>query len=389
LDSQFRCKCGKSMAYSNEPCKDCGSLGPHNYAGQAGPPAVTTQGPPQQRRSENIPVDRGERQPPASAGRESPANYEPVDMADIAPRRGRGNRGDDDARFPVGISRRAEILDHIDDMDREDRKEPSKRQKKTKEREPDGDWDAGERPAGERHFESFLDEGEGEEKPRKSRPGGIAGTVISIILITGLVVGALYVYNNFDDMSRWLMTRSGPATIGPSDQPAAPVSSPASQGDSGQNPFAGLLAVFGWGKTQPSAADNASSPSATSNQTTPANPSPTPVQPATPSDTTLPVISDILIKSITDHSAVVTWKTDEPCTSRVSYKTEVGERYNRNGAVTPSRYHQADLGELESGKKYFITIICTDAANNEGRGTSRPFYLLPTPRPRSLSAYRP
>jgi len=379
LDSQFRCKCGKQMAYSNEPCKDCGSLGPHSYAGQAGPPAVTTQGPPQQRRSENIPVDRGERQPPAAAGRESPANYEPVDMADVAPQRGHGHRGDDDSRFPVGIPRRSEILDHIDDMDREDRKEPAKRQKKTKERESEEDWDTGERPAGERHFESFLDEGEGEEKPRKKRSGGTAGTVISIVLIIGLVIGALYVYKNFDDMSRWLMTRSGPATINPPEQPAAPadsqqpqppsVGSPASQGNSGQSTFDRLLAALGWGKTQPGAADNASPPVATSNQTAPApaNPSPAPVQPAAPSDTTLPVISDILVKSVTDHSAVVTWKTDEPCTSRVSYKTEVGERYNSNAAITASRYHQADLSELESGKTYYIAIICQDTAGNEGR----------------------
>jgi len=334
LDSQFKCKCGKPMAYSNEPCKDCGSLGPHSYAGQAGPPAVTTHVPPQQRRPENIPVDRGGRQPPAAAGRESPANFEPAD--DIAPRRGQGHRGDDDSRFPVGIGRRSEILDHIEEMDREEGKEPSKRQKKAKEREADGDWDAGERPDRERQFESFLDEGEEEKKPRKSRPGGIAGTVISIILIMVLVFGALYVYNNFDDISGWLMTPAGPETIRPSEPPTAPA-------NSGQNPLAGL-------------------PAATSNQTVPA-----PATPAAPSDTTLPVISDILIKSITDHSAVVTWKTDEPCTSRVSYKTEVGERYNSNGAVTASRYHQADLSELESGKTYYITVICQDAAGNESR----------------------
>ena len=334
MDSQFKCKCGKPMAYSNEPCKDCGSLGPHSYAGQAGPPAATTQGPPQQRRPENIPVDRGGRRPSTAAGRESPANFEPAD--DIAPRRGRGPRGDDDSRFPVGIGRRSEILDHIEEMDREEGKEPSKRQRKAKEREADGDWDTGERPDRERQFESFLDEGEEEKKPRKSRPGGIAGTVISIILIMVLVFGALYVYNNFDDITRWLAAPTVPETIRPSEPPTAPA-------NSGQNPLAGL-------------------PAATSNQTVPA-----PAPPSAPSDTTLPVISDILIKSITDHSAVVTWKTDEPCTSRVSYKTEVGERYNSNGAVTPSQDHHADLSELESGKTYYITVICQDAAGNESR----------------------
>jgi len=359
LDSQFRCKCGKPMAYSNEPCKDCGSLGPHSYAGQAGPPAVTTQLPPQQRRPENIPVDRGERRPAASSGRESPASFEPVDAADIAPQRGRGQRGDDDSRFPVGISRRAEILNHIEEMDREDGKEPAKRQKKAREREADEVWDKGERPAGERHFESFLDEGDAEE-PRKSKAGGIASTVISIVLIIALVIGALYIYNNFEELTLWLAAPAGPSTIGPSDQPAA-------TDDSGQNFFAGLMAAFGWGKSQPGTAENTSPPAATSNETTTSNPISIPVQPAAPSDTTLPVISDILIKSITDHSAVVTWNTDEPCTSRISYKTGVGESYNSSGAVTDSRYHQSDLSELESGKTYDITIICRDAAGNESR----------------------
>ncbi len=361
MDSQFRCKCGKPMAYSNEPCKDCGSLGPHKYAGKAGPPAVTIQTPPQQRRGENIPVDRGEGQRPADIGSESPANFEPVDVSDGEPRKGRGYHGNDNAGFPAGIRRRSEILDHIDDMDREDRKEPSKRQKKAKEQEADRDWGTEERPARERHFESFLEEGE-EEKPRKNRTGGVAATVISIILIIALVIGALYIYNNFDELTRWLAVPTTPESTVPSGQ--------SSDQANGQNPFAGLLAAFGWGKAQPVAADNASTPTdntstpaATSNQTAPA----TPATPAVPSDTTMPVISDILIKSITDHGAVVTWKTDEPCTSRVSYKTEVGERYNRNGQVTPSRYHQADLSELESGKTYYISIICRDAAGNESK----------------------
>jgi len=355
LDSQFRCKCGKPMAYSNEPCKDCGSLGPHSYAGKAGPPAITTQGPPQQRRPDNIPVDRGERQPPAAAGRESPAGFEPVDMADVEPRRGRGHRGDDDARFPVGISRRAEILDHIDDMDRADRKEPAKRQKKAREGASDGDWDTGERSARERHFESFLDEGEKEEKPRKGKAGGIATTIISIILIVALVLGALYVYNNFDDLTKWLMIPTTPETVTPTEQPEAPA-------DSGQNPFAGLLAVFGWGKAPAVPADNASEPAASSNQTAPA----TPATPAAPSDTTKPVITQINVKSITDHSAMVTWQTDEWCTCRVRYRPAVGEPIVHNETMPAKQYHQADLTNLESGNVYYVTVICIDAAGNEG-----------------------
>ncbi len=356
MDSQFRCKCGKPMAYSNEPCKDCGSLGPHAYAGKPGPPAPTTQVPPQQRRPENMPVDRGEWQPPASTGHEAPVNYEP-DTTDIA--KGRGHH--DTAGFPVGISRRAEILNHIEGMDREDRNGPSRQPRKEKKRTSDGDWDTDERPARVKHYESFLDEGEEEEKPRK-RGGGLAGSIISIILVVALIIGALWAYSNQEEISGWLMSPTTPETVPASDQPA-------NSSGSGQGPFAGLLAIFGWGKAAPVSSDNTSSPAASSNQTEPAATDnvQTPVTPAVPSDTTLPVISEILITSITDHGAKVTWKTDELCTGRITYKTEVGEPHLVNGAVTPTRYHQADFSELESGKTYYITIISRDDSGNEAK----------------------
>ncbi|MDD5398466.1 MAG: redoxin domain-containing protein [Dehalococcoidia bacterium] len=337
------------MAYSNEPCKTCGSLGPHAYAGKPGPPAMTTQTPPQQRRPDNIPVDRGERQPPASNGREGPVSYEP-DTADVVPGKGHGHH--DAAGFPAGISRRAEILNHIDDMAREDRKEPSRRPRKEKKRTSDEDWDADEKPARVKHFESFLDEGEKEEKPRKSG-AGVTGTVISVILIVAVVVGAFYVYNNLDEISSWLMSPTTPETVPASDQPA-------NSSDSGQNPFAGLLAIFRRDEPTPVSSENTSQPAASSNQTEPATP-------IVPADTTLPVISEILITSITDHDAKVAWKTDELCTSRVTYKTEVGEPHILNGMVTPTHYHQAVFSELESGKTYYITLISRDNAGNESR----------------------
>lgn len=351
MDSQFRCKCGKAMAYSNEPCKGCGSLGPHAYAGKPGPPAPTTQGPPQQRRPENMPIDRGEWQPPATTGREAPVNYEP-ETTDMAPERGRGRRGDNAEGFPVGMNRRAEILNHIEDMDREDSKKPARRPRKEKKRPDDRDWDTDERPARIKHYESFLDEGEEEEKPRK-KGVGLAGSIISIILVAALITGALWAYSNQEEISNWLMSPTTPETVPASDQPTDST-------DSGQGFFDGLLNMFKWGQAAPVSTDNTSLPAATDNVQTPATP-------AVPSDTTLPVISEILITSITDHGARVTWKTDELCTGRVTYKTELGEPHLVNGAVTPTHYHQADLSELESGKTYYITIISRDDSGNEAK----------------------
>ena len=365
MDSQFRCKCGKPMAYSNEPCKDCGSLGPHAYAGKPGPPAMTTQVPPQQRRPENIPVDRGEHQLPPSAGREGPVNYESVDTADIAREKGRGPRSDSSAGFPVGISRRAEILNHIEAIDSREVAEPPRRPRKEKKRRAEEDWDTGERPARVKHYESFLEEEGAEEKPRKSR-GGTAGTIISVVLVLALIIGAIWAYSNQEEISGWLMSPTTPETVPASDQPA-------NSSNSGQNPFAAFLALFKWKPAAPSASENTTStPAASSNQTQPAATDNTqtpaaPVTPAVPSDTTPPVITEILRKSITDHSATVTWKTDELCTSRVIYKTELGEPHVLNAVVTPTRYHQVDLSGLENGKNYYITLISRDDAGNEAK----------------------
>ncbi|MFA5064149.1 MAG: redoxin domain-containing protein [Dehalococcoidia bacterium] len=352
MESQFRCKCGKPMAYSNEPCKTCGSLGPHAYAGKPGPPAMTTQTPPQQRHPDNIPVDRGEWQPPASNGREGPVSYDP-DTADVVPGKGHGHH--DAAGFPAGISRRAEILNHIDDMAREDRKEPSRRPRKEKKRTSDEDWDADEKPARVKHFESFLDEGEKEEKPRKSG-AGVTGTVISVILIVAVVVGAFYVYNNLDEISSWLMSPTTPETVPASDQPA-------NSSDSGQNPFAGLLAIFRRGEATPVSSENTSQPAASSNQTEPATPS----IPATPSDTTPPKISFYPPSSITNHSAVLTWNTDELCTCKVDYWTDDDKHFISNGTGTPSLDFNVELSQLEPGKKYNVAIICQDDAGNEAK----------------------
>jgi peroxiredoxin len=55
------------------------------------------------------------------------------------------------------------------------------------------------------------------------------------------------------------------------------------------------------------------------------------------------------------------------CTSRVKYKTELGEPHVLNAAVTPTRYHKVDLSGLENGKTYYITLISSDDAGNEAR----------------------
>jgi len=355
LDSQFRCKCGKPMAYSNEPWKACGSLGPHAYAGKPGPPAMTTQMPAQPKRPENIPVDRGERQPPMGRGISS--SYEPADIGGPVQEKGHGARSDEASSFPVGISRRAEILNHIEAMDGQETRQPSGRPRKEKKRQAKEDWDTNDQPARIKHYESFLEEEEA-EKPRK-RSGGLAGTIISVVLVLALIIGALWAYSNQEEISRWLMSPTTPETAPPSDQP--------SNSGSGQNPFEAFLAAFGWKPAAPVSTDNTNTPAASGNQTEPvaSDNAQTPATPAVPSDTAPPIITEILIKSITDHGATITWKTDELCTSRITYTTDLGEHHVSNAAATRTRYHKADLSGLEGGKNYYITLISRDAAGNE------------------------
>lgn len=88
-------------------------------------------------------------------------------------------------------------------------------------------------------------------------------------------------------------------------------------------------------------------------------PAPVPVK-----DTTAPLISNVLVSSITANSAVISWTTDEPADSQIDYgltKTYAGSTILDTGLVTS---HSQGVSGLEPSTKYFFKVKSRDASGN-------------------------
>jgi len=377
LDSQFRCgKCGKPISSKFTKCLDCGSLGPHTYNAPADGPAEIGRSPQSPQRREPSPSDRGERQGPAAR----PERYsEPMDISAEPPSRSVGRHDADDSRFPAGMRHRSPILDHIEEMDSGEQKEPKKRQRKARERDEEYDFD--EKPSSKKHYKDFLEEDEdGEQHPSGVNTRSMVTTAVSIILIVLLIMGVFYVYNNFDDITRWLASPTVPEAVRPGDGSAS--GSPAQQTQPAVNPLAWLTKIFAAGKSGQAPADNTTVPTAAVSQ----NPTPpvstpvtTPITPGTPtqpSDSTPPAISDYNIGSISDHGATITWKTSEPCISEVHLRTDTGDPTIIKGSTKPDIYHTVLLTGLDSGRTYYMDFQCQDNSGNINEPFKRDFQTL-------------
>jgi hypothetical protein len=80
-------------------------------------------------------------------------------------------------------------------------------------------------------------------------------------------------------------------------------------------------------------------------------------------DTTAPAItSGPVVESLTDNSIVVTWETDEPATSGVSYND--GSEFFVVADASLTRTHRMTLSGLRPQTPYNITASSTDAAGN-------------------------
>ena len=372
MDSQFRCgKCGKPISSKFTKCLDCGSLGPHTYNAPADGPAEIGRGqqPPQRRDPSS---DRGERQGTTAR----PERYsEPMDIPAEPPSRSAGRHDADDSRFPAGMRHRSPILDHIEEMDSGEQKEPKKRQRK--EREQDEQYDFDEKPSAKKHYKDFLEEDEdGEQQPAGVNKRSMVTAVVSIILVVLLIAGAFYVYNNFDEITRWLASPTVPESVRPGEGSTS--GNPAQKAQPAVNPLAWLTNIFAAGKSGQAPADNTTVPTAAVSQ----NPTPpvatpvAPTAPAVPSDSTPPTISDYNIGSISDHGATVTWKTSEPCFSEIHFNTATGETRIVNVSTKPDIYHTISLTGLDSGQRYFIKLQCTDNSGNINEPFKRDFQTL-------------
>jgi peroxiredoxin len=351
LANDYKCgKCGQPVSSKVTRCIYCGSLGPHLFAGQPAPPPPSGHRPTTGRPASY--PSSGAEPPPVTQRREPfipPAESSEAPEERPAHVSHQGNQSTD---IPVSLNRRSPILD---DIERLDEKRPPRNRgfslwPSRKKRDED-EWDYAEdrQEPVRRAFDE--EEDEEEERPVKPRPNTAFTVALSLALIIVLGLGVLYVYYNFDDITKWLASPTVPEVFRPWDQP--------SSGSSSQpwsfslDRLFGSSALPGTGTQGTKASDN----TASGNTSVPGSS-------ASQGDTTPPVISDIAITSVTEFGATIAWRTNEPAQSKVMYKTEVSAPANHDIAGKPSTMHRAVLTQLESGKTYFITLKSWDDAGN-------------------------
>jgi hypothetical protein len=98
-----------------------------------------------------------------------------------------------------------------------------------------------------------------------------------------------------------------------------------------------------------------------------------------PIDATPPGVYDVRIYAVTQTSAMVSWKTNEPCLAELYYgKTrnfELGPLVAH--ADSYEDYHEVALSNLEPGMKYYLKIRVQNQKGVRNTVTSYSFYTLP------------
>lgn len=95
-------------------------------------------------------------------------------------------------------------------------------------------------------------------------------------------------------------------------------------------------------------------------------------------DGTPPTIFNVQVINITQSSAVVTWQTDEPATSRVDYGTTFAYGSNVQ-SLTLVTNHSMSLSGLPSDTDIHFKITSADAVNNTASTADAIFHTLPPP----------
>lgn len=82
------------------------------------------------------------------------------------------------------------------------------------------------------------------------------------------------------------------------------------------------------------------------------------------SDSTPPVLTSVVV-SPTENSVTISWKSDEPCVSRLIIKTEAGDKMEFPVSSTYTTSHKRSVSGLQSGTTYYYELICTDKSGNK------------------------
>jgi len=94
---------------------------------------------------------------------------------------------------------------------------------------------------------------------------------------------------------------------------------------------------------------------------------------APPTDSEPPIITKILVSSITETTAVITWTTDESATSQVEYGTTTAYGSSSALDVALVTSHSAALTGLEEDTTYHFVVKSKDATGNETKSEDKTF----------------
>ena len=86
-------------------------------------------------------------------------------------------------------------------------------------------------------------------------------------------------------------------------------------------------------------------------------------------DSTPPVLSSVVV-SPTDSTVTVSWKSDEPCTSRLTIKTTAGDKMEFPVSTTYSTSHKRTVSGLQSSTTYYYELTCLDKSGNKTSSSS-------------------
>ena len=97
---------------------------------------------------------------------------------------------------------------------------------------------------------------------------------------------------------------------------------------------------------------------------------------APPTDSEPPIITNVVVSSITETSAVITWATDEPGTSQVEYGTTTG--YGSTTALDEDLVtsHGMTLTSLAGDTTYHFGVKSQDECGNEAKSEDKTFTTL-------------
>lgn len=93
-------------------------------------------------------------------------------------------------------------------------------------------------------------------------------------------------------------------------------------------------------------------------------------------DATAPTISNVSASVTDNHSATVSWNTNEPATSRASYGTTASYGTSTATSTELVLTHSAVLSDLTSSTTYHYAVFSTDAAGNTAQSADGTFATL-------------